>query len=59
MSSQPHNILARYCTCFKDPGTTLIETKPIQVYTNDNHSETHRIPQFRLNLLYIQIRSNI
>ena len=23
---------------FKDPGTALIETKPIQVYTNENHS---------------------
>ena len=22
----------------KDPGTALIETKPIQVYTNENHS---------------------
>ena len=27
------------CICyFKGPGTALIETKPIQVYTNENHS---------------------
>ena len=27
-------ILLKYCV--KDPGTALLETKPIQLYTNEN-----------------------
>ena len=44
---------------FKDPGTALMETKPIQVYTNENRLKIQLSPQFWLYSLSIQIWGNM
>ena len=43
----------------KDPGTALMETKPMQVYTNENRLWIQLSPQVWLYLLSMQIRSNM
>ena len=53
------HVESKLAISIKGPGTALIETEPFQVYTNENHSLTHRISQIRLYLLSTQIRSNI
>ena len=43
----------------KDPGTALMETKTIQVYTIENRLKIQLSPQVWLYLLSIQVRSNM